>query len=100
MPDATSYMTAKIASAIGAFYVVLHNKNLPKWHVAPLWWAGLSCLLTALSIILGYAFGNDFPMAYAHIGTFGETALNICLAVIAVTFLVTTAKKTRIKRSK
>ena len=89
-----------LAIFVGTFYVILHSKNLPKWHITPLWWAGLSCLLTALSIIMGYAFGDDFPMAYVHIGTYGETALNICLAVIAVSFIVSTAKKTRIKRSK
>jgi len=82
----------------GALYVVLHSTKLPKWHITPLWYAGLSCLLTAITILLGYAFGNEFPLSYANLGVVGETALNICLSIIALTFTVVTAKNRRRKR--
>jgi hypothetical protein len=82
----------------GALYVVLHNKRLPTWHVTPLWYAGLSCLLTAITIVLGYAFTDAFPLSYANLGVIGETSLNVCLASIAIMFFISTAKKSRIKR--
>jgi serine acetyltransferase len=82
----------------GAFYVVLHNRNLPHWHVTPLWYAGLSCLLTGITIILGFALGDSFALSYHNIGVVGETLLNISLSVIAITFLLYTARKEKISR--
>ena len=78
---------------IGALYIAVYNEKLPIWHKTPLWYAGLSCLLTAITIILGGFFGQDFPMSYANIGVVGETALNICLAYIAVHFIIDTVRQ-------
>lgn len=75
-----------------ALYVATYNKRLPQWHVTPLWYAGMACLLTALTIVLQFLFGASFPMAYDNVGVVGETALNICLATIAGSFLYATYK--------
>lgn len=78
-----------------ALYVATYNKRLPQWHVTPLWYAGMACLLTALTIVLQFLFGASFPMAYDNVGVVGETALNICLATIAGSFLYATYKAKR-----
>jgi hypothetical protein len=82
----------------GALYVATYNKRLPKWHVTPLWYAGLACLLTALTIVFQFLFGMSFPLAYNNVGVVGETALNICLATIAGTFLYSTWKSNNLNK--
>jgi hypothetical protein len=84
----------------GAFYVVLHNKSLPLWHVTPLWYVGLSCFANALSILMQYAFGTEFPLSYTNVGLMTETSLNVSLSAIALIVLFGTTKKTRLNRAK
>jgi uncharacterized membrane protein len=76
----------------GALYVATYNKRLPLWHVTPLWYAGMACLLTAMTIMFQFLFGATFPLAYNNVGVVGETALNICFATIAGSFFYATYK--------
>jgi len=78
---------------IGSFYVALQNRNLPSWHITPLWYVGLSALFTSLTIVLQGMFGRDFELSYAQLGILGETALNISLAYIATVMLVGTIRR-------
>lgn len=78
---------------IGAFYLVIHNRNLPSWHITPLWWVGLCCVLTTITIILQWVFGPEFVMAYRRIGIITETATNVCVAILAGTFLTITIRR-------
>lgn len=75
---------------IGTFYVALQSRRLPQWHVTPLWYAGLCSLFTAITIIIQWAIGPEFPISYRNIGMMGETLLNIAIAAIAVIMLTRT----------
>jgi len=75
---------------IGTLYVALQHRNLPTWHITPLWYVGLSALFISMSIVLQGMFGRDFELSYAQVGILGETFLNICLAYVALFMLVTT----------
>lgn len=77
---------------IGSFYVVMHNRRLPKWHITPLWYVGLSALASNLAITLQWIFGTEFPLSYTNVGLITETCLNISLATLATIFLVITFK--------
>lgn len=85
--------TAHILIFIGTFYVALHNRNLPKWHITPLWYAGMCSLFVAITIILEWAIGPEFPLSYWNLGLMGETLLNISIASIAVIMLIGTVRK-------
>lgn len=77
---------------LGAFYILLHNRNMPKWHVTPLWWAGCASLFTFITIVLGLYFGDEFVFSYSRMGYVGEVAFNTCVASIAMVFLIKTVK--------
>lgn len=77
---------------LGAFYILLHNRNMPKWHVTPLWWAGCASLFTFITIVLGLYFGDEFVFSYHRMGYVGEVAFNTCVASIAAVFLIKTVK--------
>jgi len=78
---------------MGAFYIALQNRNLPSWHITPLWYLGLSALFVALSIVLQGMFGRDFELSYAQVGILGETALNLSLAGIALIMMIGTIRQ-------
>lgn len=77
---------------LGAFYILLHNRNMPKWHVTPLWWAGCASFFTFITIVLGLYFGDEFVFSYHRMGYVGEVAFNTCVASIAAVFLIKTVK--------
>lgn len=85
--------TAHFLIFIGTFYVALQNRNLPRWHVTPLWYAGLCSLLTAISILIQWAEGPQSPMSYQNIGYMSEVLLNIAVASIAVIMLISTVSR-------
>lgn len=78
---------------IGALYVALHNRQLPKWHITPLWYVGLSSFSCAIAIMCQWGLGSTFPLSYSSIGSITELALDISLASIAIIFLCITLKK-------
>lgn len=78
---------------IGSFYVALHNRNLPQWHITPLWYAGLCSLFTSIAILLEWSIGPEFPLSYRNIGVMCETSLNISIAAIAVIMLIGTVRQ-------
>lgn len=84
---------------IGTFYVALHNRKLPQWHITPLWYAGMCSLFVAITIVLQWAIGPEFPLSYWNVGLMGETLLNIAVAAIAVIMLISTVRRD-IKESK
>lgn len=77
---------------LGAFYILIHNRNMPRWHITPLWWAGCASLFTFITIVLGLYFGDEFVFSYSRFGYVGEVAFNACIASIAIVFLVKTLK--------
>lgn len=83
---------AHVLIFIGTFYVALQNRNLPQWHITPLWYAGLCSLFVAITIVLQWAIGPEFPLSYWNLGLFGETLLNIAVAAIAVIMLIGTVR--------
>lgn len=94
---------AHVLIFIGTFYVALQNRNLPQWHVTPLWYAGLCSLFVAITIIIQWSVGPEFPLSYWNAGIMGETLLNIAVAAIATIMLVRTIKEdldNRRKRNK
>lgn len=76
----------------GTFYVVLHNRNLKHWHITPLWYLGLTSLFTAITILLQYMVGPEFPLSYWNLSLFAETLSNIALAGIAAVMFIGTIR--------
>lgn len=83
---------AHLVIFLGAFYILLHNRHMPRWHVTPLWWAGCASLFTFLTIVMGLFFGDEFVFSYNRFGYVGEVAFNTCIASVALVFLVKTLK--------
>lgn len=75
---------------IGTLYVAIHNRKIPRWHVTVLWYCGLSSLFTALTIVIEWIFGQEFPLSYYNIGIIGETFLHACLAFMATSVFLHT----------
>lgn len=76
---------------LGTFYVALHNRRIPRWHVTVLWYCGLSSAFTALTIVLEWVYGRTFPLSYFNVGIIGETFLHGFLAFMAMSVWVHTA---------
>lgn len=78
---------------VGAFYVALQNRNLPQWHVTPLWYVGLSSILVCVTIIVQWSIGPEHPMSYFNLGNLAETAVNIAVAAVATIMLIGTVRR-------
>lgn len=76
----------------GTFYIAIHNRRLPPWHVTPLWYLGLGSFFTAFSILCQYIFGPEFPMSYRNVGLIGEAVTHITLALIAAIMFTGTVR--------
>lgn len=75
---------------IGSFYVAIHNRKLPQWHITPLWYLGLANLFMAVTILVNWTIGPEHPLSYWNMGTVGQALCNIILAsIVAVMFVVT-----------
>jgi len=74
------------------FYVAMHNRNLKQWHITPLWYVGLASLFTAITILLHYMIGPEFPLSYWNLSLFTETLSNLALAGIAGVMFIGTVR--------
>lgn len=75
---------------VGTFYVAIHNRNIPQWHITPLWYLGLANLFVAITILVQWTVGPEHPLSYWNIGLVGESACDIILAsIVLVMFAVT-----------
>ncbi len=81
---------AHIIIFVGAFYVALHNRNLPRWHITPLWYLGLIHLFTAVTVVIQWAIGPEHPLSYWNAGLFGEVLCNIALSAIVIVMFALT----------
>lgn len=77
---------------MGSFYVALHNRNLPQWHLTPLWYVGVFSLLTSITIIFQWAIGPEFPLSYYNFGQFAESLVDLSLAAVATIMLIGTIR--------
>lgn len=84
---------AHTAIFIGTLFIAVYSKHLPVWHVTPLWYAGLTSCFTAITVVCEWAFGPEFPLSYSMLGIFGETALNIAIAAIALIMMLKVGKE-------
>lgn len=73
-----------IAIFVSMFYVAMHNRNLRKWQITPLWYAGLASLLAGLTIIVQWTLGAEHPLSYWSMGRLAETLFNATIASIAI----------------
>lgn len=76
----------------GAFYIALHNRDLPQWHITPLWYVGLFSLLVSITIIVQWAIGPEHPLSYWNLGKLAETLVNCSVASIALVMLIRTLR--------
>jgi hypothetical protein len=83
---------AHISIFIGALFIAVYSRTLPHWHVTPLWYVGLTSCFTAITILIEWLLGPEFPLSYTVLGLFGETALNIAIAAIAIIMMIKTGK--------
>lgn len=75
---------------VGSFYVALHNRKIPQWHLTPLWYLGLANLFVSITILTQWVIGPEHPLSYWNIGLVGETICTIILAAIVVTMFAAT----------
>jgi hypothetical protein len=78
---------------IGGLYIAIHARNIPLWFRTPLWYIGLSSFLICVSIICEWTIGNSFFLSYSNFGLFGETLLNINLAIASGLMFIHTVLK-------
>lgn len=78
---------------LGTFYVALQNRNLPQWHLTPLWYVGLTSILVCMTIIIQWAIGPENPLSYFNLGKLAETLVNIAVATVATIMLVGTVRR-------
>ena len=78
---------------LGSFYVALQNRNLPQWHITPLWYVGLCSILVCMTIIVQWVAGTDHPLSYWNSGKLAETSVNIAVATVATIMLIGTVRK-------
>jgi hypothetical protein len=93
-------LIAHSVTFMGIFYVAIHNRNLKQLHITPLWYLGLASLFTAVTILLQYMIGPEFPLSYWNISLFAETLSNIMLAVIAAVMFIGTVRSDLRERKK
>ena len=75
---------------IGAFYVALHDRKLPQWHITPLWYTGLCSLFVWITIVIQWSIGPEYPLSYWNAGIMGETLLHVSVALIAAVMFLRT----------
>jgi hypothetical protein len=93
-------LIAHSVTFMGIFYVAIHNRNLKQWHITPLWYLGLASLFTAVTILLQYMIGPEFPLSYWNLSLFAETLSNTMLAVIATVMFIGTVRSDLRERKK
>lgn len=74
----------------GTFYVTIHNRKLPAWHITPLWYLGLASFFICITILLELIFGPEFPLSYTNIGIIGEMLTHVSLASITIIMFIMT----------
>lgn len=85
---------------LGTFYVALQNRNLPQWHITPLWYVGLSSILVCITILVQWAVGPEEPLSYWNLGKLAETMVNVSVALVAAIMLVGTIRRDIYERKK
>jgi hypothetical protein len=85
---------------IGCLYLVIHNTRLPRWHLTTLWYVSLSAIFTAITIVLEFLLGEEFPLSYTNIGIIGETSLSVTLAVTSLLMMLSTARRIKWQKAK
>ena len=78
---------------LGTFYVALQNRNLPQWHITPLWYVGLASILVCITIVIQWTSGPENPLSYFNLGKLAETAVNVAVAAVATIMLVGTIRR-------
>lgn len=78
---------------LGSFYVALQNRNLPQWHITPLWYVGLCSISVCITIVVQWAIGPEHPISYFNLGKLAETAVNVSVAAVATIMLVGTVRR-------
>lgn len=76
----------------GAFYVALHNRNLPRWHITPLWYVGLFSMIVCVTILVQWTIGSEHALSYYNMGKLAETLVNCSVAAIALVMLIGTVR--------
>lgn len=65
---------------IGGGYVALHSRTIPRWAATGLWYIGLAAFLNAITIAIGWIFGQTHPLSHFQIGIATETLFNLTIA--------------------
>lgn len=84
---------AHLVIFIGSFYVALQNRNLPQWHITPLWYVGLFSILVCITTVVEWAIGSEHPLSFYNIGYIAETLVNISVAIVAAIMLTATVRR-------
>lgn len=89
----TINFSALLIVFIGGLYIAVHARNIPIWFRTSLWYIGATSFLICASIICEWTIGNSFFLSYSNFGLFGETLLNVNLAIASGLMLMHTLAK-------
>lgn len=74
----------------GGLYIAIHSRLIPNWIRTFLWYIGCSSFLIAITIILGWVFGDQYELSYSSVGVIGETLFNIWVSIMTLAFFYKT----------
>lgn len=85
----------------GSFYIAIHNRRIPQWHITPLWYLGLLNLFAGITILIQWCIGPEHPLSYWNLGLFAETLANCSLAaIVLIMFLHTVGHDLRERKKR
>lgn len=74
------------------FYVAIHNREIPRWIITPLWYLAILSGFTACTVVIQWLSGPENPLSYWTLGVLGELSSHIVLAIIASALFLKTLK--------
>ena len=84
---------SNLITFVGAFYIALHSRMIPKWLTTCLWYIGLASLLNAITHIVEWVWDTMHPLSHFQIGSFTEVLMTLSLGItIAILFFNTVWK--------
>lgn len=78
---------------VGILYTAVHNSELTRWVVTPLWYLALISGFVVITILIQWVVGPEHPLSYWTLGQLGEAFSHVILALISLVLLVKTVQQ-------
>lgn len=89
----TVVAASNILVFLGAGYIALHSRVMPKWAVTCLWYLGLACLLNLITFFVEWGVGQSHPLSHFQIGVVTETLVHLILSLTVCLLFLNTVWK-------